>query len=174
MAWSTTPSFTSRTSVASSTLDLCSALGLGLLSHFEHKRSIRPSFLIAFYLLTTVPFDATRARTQWLLDNQIVAASLTATVAVKLILLIFEDWDKKRFLLSAWNDGAPESRSGIFSRGLFWWLNNLLVEGSKKILSVDDLFPIDGCLSSARILEQLTQTWNKGTNSSGLYQNLLV
>ncbi len=43
----------------------------------------------------------------------------------------------------------PEALGGIINRGVFWWLNSLLFNGSSKILRQEDLFPLDPELSAA-------------------------
>lgn len=151
-----------RLSIASAAVNVLVALGLALLSHVEHVKSIRPSFIINFYLLASLIFDVARVRTQWLLRvNDTVAAVLTTSVAVKLVMLVLEAVEKRRILLATYHDLSPEITSGVFGRGLFWWLNSLLVNGFKKILSVNDLFPINEKLASDRLCEDLQARWNK-------------
>jgi hypothetical protein len=65
---------------------------LVLLSHLEHVKSIRPSFLISFYLLASLVFDIARARTQWLLPaylaREAVAGIFMAAVGVKVVVVL--------------------------------------------------------------------------------------
>ena len=111
-------------SITSAALGLTSAFVLALLSHLEHKRSTRPSFLASFYILVTLVFDIARARTHWLLrQNDDAAATLTAIVASKLFMLIFEATEKRSILLSKYEGFSTESTSGLFSRAFFYWLN---------------------------------------------------
>jgi ATP-binding cassette, subfamily C (CFTR/MRP), member 1 len=160
--WSTNSYFITRLSIASAAVNVLVALGLALLSHLEHVKSIRPSFIITFYLLASLIFDVARVRTQWLLwASDTVAAVLTSSVAVKLVMLVLEAVEKRRILLATYHDLSPEITSGIFSRGLFWWLNPLLVNGFKRILSVNDLFPINEKLASDRLSEDLQARWNR-------------
>jgi len=113
-------------------LNLLVSLGLGFLSHFEHTKSIRPSPLIGFYLLTSLFFDIARTRTRFLLHSSSpIAALLTALVMVKAVVLVIEAVSKRGILLDAWKGVARESTSGIFCRGFFPWLNNLLARAGK-------------------------------------------
>jgi ATP-binding cassette, subfamily C (CFTR/MRP), member 1 len=134
---------------------------IAFLSHLEHNRSIRPSFLASFYILVTLVFDIARARTHWLLrQNDAVAATLTVIVALKLAMLILEATEKRSILLSIYNGFSTESTSGLFSRALFCWLNPLLLKGFRSVLSVDDLFQISEKLSSIEVTEQIQAGWN--------------
>ena len=135
-----------------------------LLSHLEHVKSIRPSFLISFYLLASLVFDIARARTQWLLPEyparEAVAGIFTASVGVKAVVIMLEVLGKRSILLGVWRAASRESTSGVFNRSLFWWLNGLLVSGFKSVLSVDDLFSINERLGSERLAEKLQRRWD--------------
>ncbi|KAI0858183.1 P-loop containing nucleoside triphosphate hydrolase protein [Xylaria cubensis] len=152
----------SSISIASTTLSLASGISLALLSHLEHARSIRPSFIITFYLTLTVLLDIARVRTQWLLKyTDGVAATLTASLIVKAVLLALEAVEKRRLLLGSNPKYPPESTSGPFSRGFFLWLNSLLVSGFGKVLSLADLPSISEKLESKILARDLSATWDK-------------
>jgi len=86
--------------VTSTTLQLCAAIALGLLSFWEHRNTVRPSILISTYLISTSILDAARARTQALIPGQTkVASILIATVAMKVLVLIIETREKTYILL---------------------------------------------------------------------------
>ncbi|KAI0465937.1 P-loop containing nucleoside triphosphate hydrolase protein [Xylaria cf. heliscus] len=152
----------SSISIASTTLSLASGLSLALLSHLEHAKSIRPSFIIIIYLISTILLDIARVRTQWLLkDANGVAATLTASLAVKTVLLTLEAIEKRRILLGNDREYPLESTSGPFSRGLFLWLNSLLISGFGKVLSLADLPSISEKLESRILEKDLSATWDK-------------
>ncbi|RDW84315.1 hypothetical protein BP6252_01905 [Coleophoma cylindrospora] len=152
----------SRVSIASASLDLAAALGIGLLSHLEHSRSIHPSFLLTIYLLTTFILDLARVRTQWLIrNNSAIAAILTVSTLQKLVLLVLEDLSKRNYLIRALSSRslAFEATSGLFSRTLFFWLLPLLLVGYKGILRASDLFLGLSRLESRRVSERLSKSW---------------
>ncbi|KAI0423684.1 P-loop containing nucleoside triphosphate hydrolase protein [Xylaria sp. FL1042] len=156
------PELQSSVSLASTTLSLASGLSLALLSHLEHSKSIRPSFIITFYLIFTVFLDIARARTQWLLrDVNSIAATLTASLTVKVALLSLEAVEKRRLLVDGYRECALESTSGPFSRGFFLWLNSLLLSGFRKVLSLADLPSISEKLDSQVLAGNLSATWEK-------------
>lgn len=166
--WSRDSYQRSPSSIASASLNLAVSLTLALLSHLEHKRSIRPSFLITFYLFASLFFDIARVRTQWLLrSSNALAAVLTASVAFKVLMLALEATGKRRILLQSYRNISTENTSSIFNRGVFWWLNSLLLSGFKSVLSVDDLLTISETLESRRLSDKLQAGWNKCKPSPG-------
>ncbi|XP_044715562.1 ABC transporter domain-containing protein [Hirsutella rhossiliensis] len=160
--WSTSSYPTARISVASSTLELCSALGLGVISPLEHRKSPRPSFVIACYLAISLLLDLVRVRTAWLIGHiDAVAATLTASIAAKLLVLILEATDKRHILIDTHRHLSSEATSGFFGRGFFWWLNSLLKHGSRQILSIGDLSSIHEKLASDKLAAELSVEWDK-------------
>ncbi|KAI0968721.1 P-loop containing nucleoside triphosphate hydrolase protein [Xylaria arbuscula] len=158
----TQSSLRSSVSLASTTLSLISGLSLALLSHLEHSKSIRPSFIITFYLVFTVFFDIARVRTQWLIgDIGGIAATLTASLAVKIALLTLEAIEKRRLILDGHREYPRESTSGPLSRGFFLWLNALLLSGFGKVLSVTDLPSISEKLESQVLAKDVSATWGR-------------
>ncbi|ETS81268.1 hypothetical protein PFICI_06270 [Pestalotiopsis fici W106-1] len=154
-------SIRTHATIAAASLTFVSALMLAPLSHLEHGKSSRPSFLISFYLGFTAILDIARVRTQWFLpNNRSVAAVLTVSLIVKCLLLTLEEMGK-RSLLPGTRSGniSLESTSGLFNRSTFWWLNSLLLQGSKNILDTDALPPIREKLASNRLGETLQSNW---------------
>lgn len=139
-------------------MDFCAICALTCL---EHRRSVRPSTIISIYLLFSILFDIAQCRTLWLLGefNATLAPLLTAMLAVKLVMLVLELQSKRGSLKSSWRHLAPESTSGIVSRAVFWWLNSLLFQGFRAILSPNDLYDIDEQLRSEVLGNKLISAW---------------
>ncbi|KAI1313225.1 P-loop containing nucleoside triphosphate hydrolase protein [Xylaria venustula] len=155
-------SLRSSVSLAATTLSLVSGLSLVLLSHLEHSKSIRPSFIITFYLLFTILLDTARTRTQWLLgDTGGIAAILTASLVIKVAILTIEAVEKRHMLLEGHRVYPRESTSGPFSRGLFLWLNGLLLSGFGKVLSLTDLPSISEKLDSQVLAKDVWASWGR-------------
>ncbi|KAK5990162.1 ABC multidrug transporter B [Cladobotryum mycophilum] len=166
--WSSGSYYTTSLSLASSVLSFCATLGLAVVSSLQHRKSPRPSFLLTSYLLVSLIFDVTRARTSWLLQaNRPVAAVFSASVAIKAIILVLEALDKRRLLVGAYSRLSREATSSIFSRSAFWWLNSLLLDGSKRVLSIRDLFSINEKLSSEQLAQDLQTQWDKYDSKNG-------
>jgi hypothetical protein len=157
----------SQGTIAAAALTLVSGLLLAPLSHLEHRKSARPSFLISFYLVVTTFFDIARVRTQWLLgenntnDNNAIAAVSTTSLLVKCLILVLEAVGKRSLLPSTESEKISiESTSGLFSRSSFWWLNSLLLQGSKNVLTTDVLPPIQEKLASDNLGKALQYAWD--------------
>lgn len=59
------------------------------------------------------------------------------------------NWDEK--------EHSPEESSGIFSLGVFFWLNNIFLDGYKKVLTIKDLYPLDSSLSAESLHESFSE-----------------
>jgi ATP-binding cassette, subfamily C (CFTR/MRP), member 1 len=128
----------------------------------EHLRSIQPSLLINLYILITLPMDAARARTLWLRGGSLnLAAAFTSTVSIKLLILVTEAFEKRDILLAEYKDVSPETTSGIYSRSFFWWLNPLLRDGFRKVLTDEDLYPVDEDMKSEAVERRFKREWTK-------------
>ena len=120
------------------------ALGLCLLSHLEHIRNIRPSWILNVYLLISLALDVARARTLWAIpDNRTVAITFIVAIVLKSILLALEAKEKRDILLPGYRDLSPEATCGVFNAWFFWWLNPLFLKGFKRPLTIDHLFRAD-------------------------------
>lgn len=147
-------------SVANAVVASVGTLALAILSFVEHERSIRPSLVIQSYLSLTLLLDAVRVRTLWLQSyNNAVAAITTVSFVFKFLLVIIEAVEKSAVLRPQWKSTSPEATSGLFSRSIFWWLNNLFRTGFKRSLSLDDLLPLDKHLTCAYLYDRLHPAW---------------
>jgi ATP-binding cassette, subfamily C (CFTR/MRP), member 1 len=160
------PVLRTRATLAAAALTLVDALGLCLLSHAEHLYSIRPSAIINVYLLISLLFDIARSRTLWLDGaSRSVAAVFSSTIGIKVMILIIEGIEKRSILLDRYRHSSPEVTSGIYSRSFFWWLNTLMSTGFRRILTNEDLYPIDDDMTSKALLGQGQEAWNSGNQT---------
>ncbi|RGP60633.1 hypothetical protein FLONG3_10802 [Fusarium longipes] len=140
-------------SIAGSCLALVASLLACALSYKEHSCTRKPSTLLNIYVLLTLLFDIVQARTAWLLiDGSSQQARLfTASVAVKAVILCLETIPKTRWI--HWNaeEHSPEESSGVFSVGVFAWLNQLFMRGYRGVLKIEDLYPLDESMASSRL-----------------------
>jgi ATP-binding cassette subfamily C (CFTR/MRP) protein 1 len=151
-------------SLAAAILNLTASFLILILAHFEHVKSIRPSFLLTAYLFVSLLLDAARLRTEWLISvNVSYAAVMSASTALKLALLVLETIEKRKILISV-SEVAPskESTSGPFSRGFFVWVNSLLMSGWGTALTNDDLPAIYEKLSSEKLAVRFDTAWRRG------------
>ncbi|KAE9376415.1 ABC transporter-like protein [Stipitochalara longipes BDJ] len=147
-------------SIPAAVLALVAALSLSGLSYFEHTRNIRPSTIINAYLLLTLPFDAAQLRTRWLRGDDLAASGVASSVlAIKLLVLISEAIEKRKILSTPYTDSSPEATSGLYSRGVFWWLNSLFRLGFRNVVNEDDLFTVDRDLKSEALGTRFDRHW---------------
>jgi ATP-binding cassette subfamily C (CFTR/MRP) protein 1 len=64
---------------------------------------------------------------------------------------------------------SPEATSGLYSRGLFWWLNPLFWLGFRGVVNDADLFAADGDLLSESCEVRFTKVWANRASSILLY-----
>jgi ATP-binding cassette subfamily C (CFTR/MRP) protein 1 len=158
-------SLRTRASLPAALLALAAALGLCVLSYVEHTKNIRPSSIINAYLLLTLPFDAAQLRTKWLRGDDVAASGASSSVlAIKVLVLISEATEKRRILSTPYADPSPEATSGLYSRGLFWWLNSLFRLGFRNVVGEDDLFAVDRDLQSKALGIRFDKHWINRTS----------
>ncbi|KAJ6445281.1 ABC multidrug transporter [Purpureocillium lavendulum] len=149
-------------SVVAAALNLIVACFIIVLFDVEHAKTIRPSFLLSAYLFTSVLFDATRLRTQWLVSTNVPFASLlSVSLMLKITLLVLENVNKRRALIG--HAPSVESTSGPFNRGLFVWLNSLLISGWATVLTSSTLPTIYEKLSSEDLLRRFETRWTRAS-----------
>jgi hypothetical protein len=147
--------------IVSSILKLLAALFMVTLSLVDHSKSPRPSVLLSSYLFLTLLLDAVQTRTLFLSSEdkpELTYSSIFgAAVALKVGILLLEAQRKSRWL--GWDDKehSPEETSSIFSLGVFFWLNNIFLDGYKKILTINDLYALDSSLSGERLHDEFSR-----------------
>lgn len=150
--------------IASSVLKLVSALFMVTLSVVDHSRSPRPSVLLNSYLFLTLLLDAAQARTLFLSsDNKpelTYSSMFSAAIALKIGILLLEAQRKSRWVIWDDKEHSPEETSGIFSLGVFFWLNKIFLEGYRKVLRLQDLYPLDSTLNGKRLHEEFSRNMN--------------
>jgi hypothetical protein len=141
----------SSTFLAASVLKLVAASTMITLSLADHNKSPRPSVLLGIYLSLTLLPDAAQARTFFLSSDDTPDVTYSgvfcAALALKILILLLEARKKSQWLTWDKKDHSPEESSGIFSLGVFAWLNKMFLDGYKGLLKIDDLYPLDSALN---------------------------
>ena len=147
--------------IAAATLSLANSIAFCILSYAEHGRNLRPSAVLGTYLFFSLLFDIVRVRTLWLIDEHTHLARLfTTSVILKLGILILEAREKQQYLNNDDCKRGPEELSSIFSQGVFYWLNQLILTGYRKVLSIEDLYPLDDELTGETLQAKFDKAWN--------------
>jgi hypothetical protein len=147
--------------MAASVLKLVAALLMITLSIVDHSRSPRPSVLLNSYLFLTLLPDAAQSRTLFLSSGAkpelTYSGIFTATVALKVGILLLEAQQKSKWV--KWNkeEHSPEETSGIFSLGVFFWLNNMFLAGYRKVLTIGDLYPLDSAFNAKSLHDEFSR-----------------
>ncbi|KAL2858516.1 hypothetical protein BJY01DRAFT_530 [Aspergillus pseudoustus] len=162
--WAASGSSITRTAatIPTAVLSLLAAIGLSTVSWLEHARSIRPSFIINIYLFLSVLLGLPRARTLWMLGlNRIIPVVFTCSLILKCAMTILESKEKRKILLYDAKEVAKVSTSGPFNHSVFYWLTSLFLQGYKKTLSLQDLFPLSSNLKSEKLEVNLRTAWDR-------------
>ncbi|KFY90590.1 hypothetical protein V498_05885 [Pseudogymnoascus sp. VKM F-4517 (FW-2822)] len=148
-AYCTLSTIRTNASIAAVALSALAAFVVSILSYLEHERSPAPSSLLFLFLLLTSIFDIARVRTLWTIgETAAIAGIFSASLAMKLVMVVLESWSKRKYLAYDSRDRPREELAGFFSRTVFLWLGPLLLSGFRKWLVPSDLGPIDQALRS--------------------------
>ncbi|KAL6862008.1 P-loop containing nucleoside triphosphate hydrolase protein [Trichoderma novae-zelandiae] len=158
--------------ILSAITSFIACLGLCPLVFLEHNRSIRPSDLSILYLCVTLACDSIDL---WTAVYQDAAASVAlpdllpaiVNICIKLVLLVTESQRKDEILRDGGEKYSPEELSGILSRTFFWWINSILAQGRRNILTEDSLPPIGAELSSKLLRHQASVAWDQRAKPIG-------
>ncbi|KAG4423435.1 hypothetical protein IFR04_003402 [Cadophora malorum] len=161
--WSSSRPAGPSTSIPSAAISFFASGIILLLSHFEDRKATRPSTLLNVYLVLSILFDAAEARTLWNLQGQYknIAAVQSASIGVKIGMVLLEARQKGSYLLQPYRDYPPEARSGFWNLTFVWWLNRLFITGFNKLMTTQDLFDIDRNLTSEVVGHRLKDSWDK-------------
>jgi ABC-type multidrug transport system fused ATPase/permease subunit len=134
-------------------LALAAALCMLPLSYLEHSRAPRPSIFLNACLFITIILDISQVRTLWLASSKVdeisYARLFTCAVAFKGLIIVLESQSKSRWILR-WDlkQHSPEETTGLYGLGAYYWLNQLFLRGYRKVLQIDDLYPLDQSMAS--------------------------
>ena len=159
--WCLEPVYRSAAAIGAATLALIDAVAFCFLSFVEHGRNIRPSAILGAYLFLSLLFDIVHVRTLWLIRQDTNEARIfTTSVVLKVCILCLEVKEKRDYLTGADKLRGPEELSGILSQGVYYWLNQLIVQGYSKVLSLEDLYPLDEHLSAGGLQDRFSRKWD--------------
>ncbi|ATY65911.1 ATP-binding cassette [Cordyceps militaris] len=130
-------------------LALISSMLLAVLASLEQTRALAPSPALVLFVAGTALLDVARVRTLFLKGHLLPAATLSAGVALRLLLLVLESRSKKNDLAATSSaEASPEKLAGPLSRTVFHWVNPLLMLGFRGSLRGRSLGPIDAKLNA--------------------------
>ncbi|WYZ35872.1 hypothetical protein EsH8_X_000519 [Colletotrichum jinshuiense] len=150
-----------------SSLGFLAALFMLGLSYAEHSRAPRPSILLTGYIFLQILFDVAQTRTSWLMartfSTQLFARLFTASLVVKIVIMFVEAQRKAKWIRWTAEEHSPEETSGLFSLGVYYWLNRLFLYGYRNVLTISDLYALDQGMIAETMQVTLAQELEKGT-----------
>lgn len=154
------------TRLLASVTSLVACVGISVLLPIEHTRSPKPSDLAILYLLFSLSWDTAGL----VVGEYVSATSLVATLragssAVKLALLVAECRSKAPVLQKPYGEWSPEDVSNILARTLFWWINPILAQGNRHVLTSHDIPPMSQGLSSKLARRRALRAWDQRGSS---------
>lgn len=160
MLWCLEPIERNTATVGAATLSLIDTVAFCFLSYVEHGRNIRPSAVLGTYLFFSLLFDIVRVRTLWLIGQDTDEARIfTTSVVLKVCILFLEVKEKREYLVGEDKLRGPEELSGILNQGFYYWVNQLIIHGYRKVLSIEDLYPLDDKLSAPSLQARFSRNW---------------
>lgn len=151
-------------SLAAAILLLISSISLVILSYAEHTRSVQPSAIIDIYLASSLLLDIPQARTLFNRGSApgSIAVLFVWSMLLKGLALSLEAQNKKRFLMTPYQNYSPEALSSIINRSFQWWVNPLFIRGFSNLLSMNQLFTPDRKLASQKLFKAHSKNWPQG------------
>lgn len=172
--WAQPSTIRTKASIPNAVVSVIGACALGVLSHMEHQRTLRPSLILNIWLLITLLFDIAQVRTLWLQKYQpATAPAMAVSVAIKAGLVVVEAIEKRSILRGKRKAVTPESTAGFYNQAVFWWLNPLFIKGYSKSLELEELYGLDKHLSSGYLYPRVKTVWENLT-AKGPHSLLLL
>lgn len=156
------PAFQTFASVAADVLTAAATLVLISLSFLYHQRAFRPSKALSLYLSASVLLGIARLRTAWLISSS-GSLPIVFTIIFILTLAVFllESLDSKHIHHPHGEFRTLEQRSGFWGQVFFLWLMKTFYLGYSKVISLQDLPPLDPNFESRKLHRDLIQSWKK-------------
>lgn len=117
---------------------------------------------MVIYLLVSIACDAALVGT-WVYPDMSISVGLPAIskLCLKFVLLVAESQGKGGILRGARGHWPPEQLAGILNTTFFWWINPILAQGSRDILTGENLPSIDHELSSKLLRHRALIAWDQ-------------
>ena len=147
-------------SLAADTLAIFGIFSAAWLTYIVHQRSLRSSTLLILYLSVIAILDISKVRTLWLIQSAGgEAVTMTVVLILTAVALLLESVQKKSSIAEEKRFGAPEEYSGLWTRTAFTWLTGTFRAGYSRVISQNDLSPLDTRLESNLLRQKLVSTW---------------
>lgn len=166
--WASSFGKTTRATIGTATVTLVAYLVLGILSQYEHARTIKPSTINTGYLFLSSLLSIPESRTLYFVEsNRVIPILYTVNLCLRAVLLVVESIPKDSVLKRAYQNPPPETATGVLGLSLFTWINPLLLLGSRTDLTVAQLPALEDALCTTGVGPNGLETlWRKGKYTS--------
>ncbi|KAK1138802.1 hypothetical protein N8T08_001763 [Aspergillus melleus] len=137
------------------------AIELCIILSFGHRRTVRPSTPVILYLSSSLIKDLVALTLPSGNREPSGLSLLVARAALELSLLVTESQSKSRVLKPQYSYLTPEERTGILGRVFFWWINPVLKQGYRDVLTPNELPVIDEALSAKILRKRMIRAWGR-------------
>ncbi|OQE74121.1 hypothetical protein PENNAL_c0084G03585 [Penicillium nalgiovense] len=164
--WASSFGKTTRATIGTATVTLVAYLVLGILSQYEHARTIKPSTINTGYLFLSSLLSIPESRTLYFVEsNRVIPILYTVNLCLRAVLLVVESIPKDSVLKRAYQNPPPETATGVLGKSLFTWINPLLLLGNRTDLTVAQLPALEVALCVTGVGPNGLETlWRKGAN----------
>jgi ATP-binding cassette subfamily C (CFTR/MRP) protein 1 len=162
--WASPLAKTTRATIGTAVVTLLAYVVLGILSQYEHSRTVRPSTINSGYLFLSSLLSLAEARTLYFVEaNRAIPILYTVNLCLRVVTLVIESIPKHSILKSAYRNPPPETATGVLGLSLFTWINPLLLLGNRTDLTVPQLPALEDALCAKGIGPSGLETlWRKG------------
>jgi len=118
--------------------------------------------LLGIYLIFSILLDIPQFRTLLLRRDphfRPLASVFCLSVVAKLCLLVLEETPKVPTSDESWKKAAPEGVGGVVNRSIFWWINDLMMRGYRRLIGLADLDPLQNKFDSSSLLARIDERW---------------
>lgn len=144
------------------------------LSAAEHRLTVKPSSLIVLYLLATAGCDAFELTYPGPaeaagMDGQTRAELTILAALARLVLLVLECLNKTSALAPKYRSLPPEETAGLLSKTFFWWVMDMLVIGTKRLLRIEDIPQLPTRVQGRPLRGAILKHWGRRGERDGLF-----
>ena len=149
-------------SLAADTLTIFEIFSAAWLTYIVRQRSLRFSILLILYLSAIAFLDISKVRTLWLIKSAGgEAATMTVILILTAVALLLESVQKKSNIAEKKRFDASKKYSELWTRTVFTWLTATFRADYSKVISQNDLPPLNIRLESNLLRQKLVNTWAK-------------
>ena len=88
------------------------------------------------------------------------------SIVFKALVVVLESGEKAEYLPAELRDRRPKETSSILNRGIFYWLNRLMVRGARHLLLPADLYELQQKMTADQLMISFVAHWQQADKTS--------